>query len=479
MSSLLVYKASAGSGKTFTLAVEYIKLLIQNPVAYRNILAVTFTNKATGEMKERILSQLYGIATGDKDSKAYLQKICDELEMSAEAVRERAAEALTKLIHDYSRFQVTTIDSFFQTVMRNLARELGLGASMNIELDTSGVLDNAVDTLVERLDIHSPIFAHLLDYIKELIAEDKTWEVIASIKKFGRDIFREEFMEQRNTLHTKKDYVVVARNEYQYGIQRLAREIRAGDKFPELTDEDIKNVLKFSDERYLTGHACINETSIMLSLEPELVDLTRADVVDGHDRHKTDHLTRKPYSIDGGVGFWLIDHPDSFEGELKECDEGNLEWVSREFLNDLPKWEGDQIFLDLMWQEEPFFLLTLRYSGDKLVENRTLKEWRTHNGIDLQAQNGDMVKAACDGKVTAITFDPLWGTTVEVQSNEHTLTYCGLSEELNIKLNDHIKLGDNIGTIGEIPCEAAEGLHLHFTVQHNNEYIDPFSLLSE
>lgn len=212
MSLLLVYKASAGSGKTFTLAVEYIKLLIQNPVAYRSILAVTFTNKATGEMKERILSQLYGIATGDKDSKAYLQKICDELGMSAEAVRERAADALTKLIHDYSRFQVTTIDSFFQTVMRNLARELGLGASMNIELDTSGVLDNAVDTLVERLDIHSPIFAHLLDYIKELIAEDKTWEVIASIKKFGRDIFREEFMEQRNTLHTKlkdKDFIPI------------------------------------------------------------------------------------------------------------------------------------------------------------------------------------------------------------------------------------------------------------------------------
>ncbi len=119
------------------------------------------------------------------------------------------------------------------------------------------------------------------------------------------------------------------------------------------------------------------------------------------------------------------------------------------------------------------------FSGDKLVENRTLKEWRTHNGIDLQAENGDMVQAACDGKVTAITFDPLWGTTVEIQSNDHIFTYCGLSEELNIKLNDHIKLGDHIGTIGEIPCEALEGTHLHFTVQHNNEYIDPFSLLSE
>lgn len=119
------------------------------------------------------------------------------------------------------------------------------------------------------------------------------------------------------------------------------------------------------------------------------------------------------------------------------------------------------------------------FSGDKLVENRTLKEWRTHNGIDLQAEPGDIIKAACDGTVSAISFDPLWGTTVEVRSNEHTFTYCGLSEELSIKLNDHIKLGDHIGTIGEIPCEAAEGVHLHFAVQYNNEYIDPFSLLSE
>lgn len=78
MSELLVYKASAGSGKTFTLAVEYIKLLILNPRAYRQILAVTFTNKATAEMKERILSQLYGIQIGDKDSEAYLNRIKEE-----------------------------------------------------------------------------------------------------------------------------------------------------------------------------------------------------------------------------------------------------------------------------------------------------------------------------------------------------------------------------------------------------------------
>ena len=128
----------------------------------------------------------------------------------------------------------------------------------------------------------------------------------------------------RNTLHTKKDYVVVARNEYQYGIQRLARELRGGQKFPELTEEDVKNVLSFSENEYLTGHACVNETSIMLALEPENVDVLRADAVSGLDLHKTDYLTNKPYSIDGGVGFWLLDHPNSFEGEHVEMASANI-----------------------------------------------------------------------------------------------------------------------------------------------------------
>ena len=125
-SELFVYKASAGSGKTFTLAVEYIKLLIANPTAYRNILAVTFTNKATTEMKERILGQLFGIAIGDAASDAYLNVVSNGLGLSPEEVRDKARRALSLLIHDYSRFRVETIDSFFQSVMRNLARELEL-----------------------------------------------------------------------------------------------------------------------------------------------------------------------------------------------------------------------------------------------------------------------------------------------------------------------------------------------------------------
>ena len=121
---LLVYKASAGSGKTFTLAVHYIRQLIEDPYAYRRILAVTFTNKATAEMKERILEQLYGIATADEGSEGYLKEIQKTSTKSVEEIRESAREALRHIIHDYSRFRIETIDSFFQAVMRNLAREL-------------------------------------------------------------------------------------------------------------------------------------------------------------------------------------------------------------------------------------------------------------------------------------------------------------------------------------------------------------------
>lgn len=147
---LLVYKASAGSGKTFTLAVHYIRQLIEDPYAYRRILAVTFTNKATAEMKERILEQLYGIATADEGSDGYLKEIQKTSAKSVGEIREAAREALRHMIHDYSRFRIETIDSFFQSVMRNLARELELGANLSIELNNTEVLSDAVDAMIEN-----------------------------------------------------------------------------------------------------------------------------------------------------------------------------------------------------------------------------------------------------------------------------------------------------------------------------------------
>lgn len=200
---LLVYKASAGSGKTFTLAVQYIRQLIEDPYSYRRILAVTFTNKATTEMKERILSQLYGIATSLKSSDGYLKEIMKTSNKSVDEIRKAADTALKNIIHDYSRFRIETIDSFFQSVMRNLARELELGANMTIELNNGDVLSDAVDSMIEKLDRMSPTLYWLLEYIEERIADDKRWNVSSEIKGFGRNIFDEPYIEKGVALREK------------------------------------------------------------------------------------------------------------------------------------------------------------------------------------------------------------------------------------------------------------------------------------
>ena len=200
---LLVYKASAGSGKTFTLAVQYIRQLIEDPYSYRRILAVTFTNKATTEMKERILSQLYGIATSLKSSDGYLKEIMKTSDKSVDEIRKAANTALKNIIHDYSRFRIETIDSFFQSVMRNLARELELGANMTIELNNGDVLSDAVDSMIEKLDRMSPTLYWLLEYIEERIADDKRWNVSSEIKGFGRNIFDEAYIEKGVALREK------------------------------------------------------------------------------------------------------------------------------------------------------------------------------------------------------------------------------------------------------------------------------------
>ncbi len=200
---LTVYKASAGSGKTFTLATEYIKLVVENPQSYRNILAVTFTNKATEEMKMRILSQLYGIWKQLPDSANYMKVICEKTGKPEDLVSQRAGIALSLLLHNYNYFRVETIDTFFQGVLRNLARELDLTANLRIGLNDTQVEELAVDQLIQDLHTTDIILQWLLKYIMETISDDKTWNVIGQIKTFGKTIFRDEYKSVSNALRQK------------------------------------------------------------------------------------------------------------------------------------------------------------------------------------------------------------------------------------------------------------------------------------
>ena len=206
---LYVYKASAGSGKTFTLAVEYIKLLIKDPFAYRHILAVTFTNKATAEMKMRILGQLNGIAHGYQKSEGYFVKVREDasvqaLKLSDAEIRRRAGSALANLLHDYHHFRVVTIDSFFQSIVRELAYELDLTANLRIDLKAKEALEEAVKSLVDELgdeyrgEEQKRLLQMIYEFVSERIANEKSWNVVDSIKSFGMHIFDEKYLKLGN-----------------------------------------------------------------------------------------------------------------------------------------------------------------------------------------------------------------------------------------------------------------------------------------
>ena len=162
-----ILNASAGSGKTYQLAYKYVRDVVEQPSIYRHILAVTFTNKATEEMKSRILKEIHLLASGGESS--YLENLCRELDMDAATVRRRAAEVRSKILHDYSRFTVLTIDTFFQRILRAFIKELGIDLNYNVEIETASVLTKSADTLIEQITTDRDLQRWLTDFVQERI----------------------------------------------------------------------------------------------------------------------------------------------------------------------------------------------------------------------------------------------------------------------------------------------------------------------
>lgn len=198
--SLKVYKASAGSGKTFQLALEFIALALQSgaPNAFTKILAVTFTNKATAEMKDRILIQLYNLAKGGRD-KGFMQELLKRLKLPQDEIEMRAARTLNAIVHNYDRFRVETIDSFFQSMLTNLARELKLSRTFRVDLDADEVISQAVDRLLlsikDENSTESYIANLVLSYMKERIEEAEGWNISRELKQFAKkNLFGDEYL---------------------------------------------------------------------------------------------------------------------------------------------------------------------------------------------------------------------------------------------------------------------------------------------
>ncbi len=191
MSKLVVYKASAGSGKTYRLTAEYIKQVVTNPESFKQILAVTFTNKATAEMKGRILNELFDISAGIKTN--MLITIIEETSIDAETIKKNAGEALSLILHDYSSFSISTIDSFVQRVIQSLLWEIGEQGGVDIELDTTPVLEHASDNLLDSASQINELLQWLTSMGHSLLDEGKSWDVRRKLMELGKQLFSEKF----------------------------------------------------------------------------------------------------------------------------------------------------------------------------------------------------------------------------------------------------------------------------------------------
>jgi ATP-dependent exoDNAse (exonuclease V) beta subunit len=202
---LNIYRASAGSGKTYRLTQDYIHLLFdpKKERAHRRILAVTFTNKATDEMKTRILKELHALSQGGKSD--YREGLMAKFHMDEDAVNVRAKHILTTILHDYSSFSISTIDRFFQQVIRSFARDIGVHGGYNLELDNTSTLEQSVDNLFLDLskDENKQLLQWLTAYAEERIEQSENWNMRSNIMDLGKEIFKESYQHKAEDTNRK------------------------------------------------------------------------------------------------------------------------------------------------------------------------------------------------------------------------------------------------------------------------------------
>ncbi|MDR3194781.1 MAG: UvrD-helicase domain-containing protein [Tannerella sp.] len=190
---LTIYRASAGTGKTHTLTGEYLRLLFSGTDMHARILSVTFTNKATEEMKNRIIQDLYVLASGQPSD--YLSSLTGRYGKTEEELRAQARRIMIRLLHDYASFHISTIDHFFQQTMRAFIREIGLQGNYRVEMDKDLVLSEAIDNLLAGLDKkeHKPLLEWLLRFSEDKVERGEDWNIRSEVKTLGNELFKEKY----------------------------------------------------------------------------------------------------------------------------------------------------------------------------------------------------------------------------------------------------------------------------------------------
>lgn len=223
-----IYDASAGSGKTFTLVKEYLKILLTSPKndAYRNILAITFTNKAVGEMKSRIVTSLSEFTKDDPSPKAVelMDAIQQETTLNAIEIKIKAQQIIKNIIHNYASFDISTIDKFTHKVIRAFAHDLGLPITFDVSLETENLLTEAVDAIIAQAGEEETLTKLLVDFTMEKTDDDKSWDITREILETGRLLLNEN---NRNEIIHFQDKTITEFVEIKKKVKEVVKNLEA------------------------------------------------------------------------------------------------------------------------------------------------------------------------------------------------------------------------------------------------------------
>lgn len=209
LSAFTIYNASAGSGKTYTLVKAYISVLLKssNRHKYRQLLAITFTNKAVAEMKSRVLSTLQSFAQFAEDPNQALPNMLEDIAKDLQAtpldISRRSEEILKNILHNYAAFDIVTIDTLTHRILRTFAKDLGLSGNFEVSLQVKEAYEKAVDALIEKAGSDEDITNTLVDFALEKADDDKSWDISFDLNKIASLLTKEQDREAISELSTK------------------------------------------------------------------------------------------------------------------------------------------------------------------------------------------------------------------------------------------------------------------------------------
>ncbi len=198
-----IYNASAGAGKTYTLVKEFLSLLLTNESDYHfeHILAITFTNKAAGEMKERIIETLEEIAKNPNPKEdQYILELASELNLKPEIIKTKAYNILIAILHNYSKFSISTIDKFNLRLMKSFAQDLGLSMNFDVEMNTNEIINESVDLLYSKIGEDEKLTQTMIKIALDNMDENKSWDIRKTLSSDTSDISNDRHLQDLEKL---------------------------------------------------------------------------------------------------------------------------------------------------------------------------------------------------------------------------------------------------------------------------------------